>query len=267
MKKITLCILSILTVLTFSGCGKEEVKLDLKKVYDDLSTLTKNEMDIQYVDVDSMNEFSSELEFIYSFDFEDKLRLDSSLIDENEYKVYYNADNKEIIAILKPLEGKKEEVKSQLSKLMKELNAKEEEINGYLVYVASSDNDSVLSKIRNSKPLVFAMVEEASSEDIEMVLNLKTTDYDEILMGVASVLVKSNTYIIVKPAEGREETVTTALNTYMTALENQWANYLPDQYELVKNRKEVKIGDYLVYIISEDNELVYQTILNNKIAE
>ena len=36
----------------------------------------------------------------------------------------------------------------------------------------------------------------------------------------------------------------------MTNLEEQWSTYLPDQYELVKNRLEEKYGDYLIYIIS-----------------
>ena len=53
----------------------------------------------------------------------------------------------------------------------------------------------------------------------------------------------------------------------MKKLETQWETYLPDQYELVKNRKEVKIGDYLVYIVSNNNDLVFDTISKNKIAE
>ena len=46
----------------------------------------------------------------------------------------------------------------------------------------------------------------------------------------------------------------------MAELEKQWKNYLPDQYDLVKNRKVEKFGDYLIYIISNDNEAVYKKI-------
>ena len=52
----------------------------------------------------------------------------------------------------------------------------------------------------------------------------------------------------------------------MTASENQWEHYIPEQYELVKNRKVEKIGDYLVYIVSTDNNLVFNTIQNNKVV-
>ena len=50
----------------------------------------------------------------------------------------------------------------------------------------------------------------------------------------------------------------------MTNVENQWATYLPDQYELVKNRLEEEYGDYLIYIISIDIELVLKTIKDSK---
>ena len=41
--------------------------------------------------------------------------------------------------------------------------------------------------------------------------------------------------------------------------------YLPSQAELVKNRMETRIGEYLVYIISTDNAKVLDTIKNCKI--
>lgn len=150
---------------------------------------------------------------------------------------------------------------------MNNLNAKEEEINGYLVYVASDDNDSVISKVKESKAPLFSMLEEIPSETINDLLNITSLDYEEISMGIPAILVKSNMYIVVKPKEGKEETIKTAIDDYMTSLENQWKNYLPDQYELVKNRKEGKIGDYLVYIISDDNDLVFNTISNSKVTE
>jgi len=268
MKKVILGVLSVLTVLTFAGCGtepKEEVKLDLNKISTELSSLTTDEMDIQSIDVETMEEYSEGIEYIYDFDFQEKLGLDSSLVTES--KVYYNAEAKEIFAVLKPALGKKEEIKNQLNSLMTGLNAKFEEVNGLLVYVASKNNDVVINKVKESKVTVFVMIKDVPNEQIKDILSLEPTDYEEILMGMPMAVVKSNTYIIVKPAEGKEETVKNALDSYMTALENQWATYLPDQYELVQNRKVEKIGEYLVYIVSSNNDLAYNTILNNKIAE
>lgn len=267
MKKIILGFVSLFTILMLTGCGKENVKLDLTNMYSNLNSLTSSQMDISAINVDEMKEFKEELEFIYSFDFEKILGLDVSLIDENEYKVYYNSKTKQILAILKPLDGNKDKVKSQLNSFMSKLNAKEEEINGYLVYVASNDNDSVISKVKESKAPLFSMLDEVPSETINDLLNIISDDYEEISMGMPSIVVKSNMYIVVKPNEGKEEVVKAAINNYMASLENQWKNYLPDQYELVKNRKEGKIGDYLVYIISDDNDLVFNAISDSKVTE
>lgn len=267
MKKIILGLVSLLTMLSLTGCGKENIKLDLTNMYSNLSLLKGSQMDISAINVDEMKEFEEELEFIYSFDFKEKLGLDVSLIDENEYKVYYNASTEQILAVLKPLEGNKEKVKSQLNIFMNDLEAKLEEIDGYLVYVSSSDNDAVISKVKESKSPLYANIDEVPSEQINDLLNISSNDYEEISMGIPSILVKSNMYIIVKPTEGKEKTVKTAIDNYMTSLENQWKNYLPDQYELVKNRKEGKIGNYLVYIISDDNDLVFDTISNSKVTK
>ena len=50
----------------------------------------------------------------------------------------------------------------------------------------------------------------------------------------------------------------------MEKLEQQWQTYLPDQYELVKNRLEKEYGEYLIYIISTDNDLVFKEIKQHK---
>ena len=67
--------------------------------------------------------------------------------------------------------------------------------------------------------------------------------------------------MIVKPNEGKEDVVKEAINTYMTNLESQMEFYLVDQYELVKNRLEKEYGGYLIYIVSTDNDKVYNSIV------
>ena len=39
-----------------------------------------------------------------------------------------------------------------------------------------------------------------------------------------------------------------------------WISVIRRWREIVKNRKFEKLGDYLVYIVSEDNDLVYNKI-------
>ena len=49
----------------------------------------------------------------------------------------------------------------------------------------------------------------------------------------------------------------------MTNLEKTWSTYLPDQYDIVKNRMEKEAGDYLIYIATADNQKVYDAIMSS----
>ena len=53
----------------------------------------------------------------------------------------------------------------------------------------------------------------------------------------------------------------------MARLESTYEFYGPGQLKLVQDRKVKKIGDYLIYIVSTDNDLVFDTIKNNEITE
>lgn len=265
MKKVILGLLSILTVLTFSGCGtKEQVKLDLNKISSELESLTTDEISIQSVIYEDMGIFGTLTSF-YEHDFQEKFGLNKDLV--TEYNVNYNEETKELLAIFKPNQGEKEEVKNQLSNFMTSIDAELEETNDLLIYVSSSDNATVIQKVKDTKTPVFGMMMEVTKDQIKDTLNIESTDVEEFLMKMPMMMTQSNTYIIVKPATGKEDTVKTSINEYMTRVENQWATYLPDQYELVKNRKVEKIGDYLVYIVSNNNDLVFNTISNNKVTE
>jgi len=264
MKKIILGLVCVFTVLLFTGCGeKDNVKLDLTKISSELDVLTTNEISIPSIYVEELGVFGT-LESIYVHDFEEKFGLNKDLV--SEYNVVYNEENKEVLAVFKPVEGKKEEVKTQVNAFMSSINAKLEEVNGVLIYVASNDNDKVINEVKNTKTQVFGMMMEVSKDQIKDTLNIESTDVEEFLMKMPMMMVQSNTYIIVKPASGKEETVKNAIEDYMKKLEEQWSTYLPEQYELVKNRKVEKIGNYLVYIVSNNNDLVFNTINNNKVV-
>ena len=117
----------------------------------------------------------------------------------------------------------------------------------------------------SSKSPVFSAMMDVPEEALEMTFGINPELVEEYTAKVPMMIVNSNMYLIVKPKEGKENEVKEAINTYMKNLEDQWSTYLPDQYELVKNRKEEKVGNYLVYIVSNDNEAVYKAIKNNKI--
>ena len=262
MKKVSLVLASILAILCFSGCGSKDVKLDLNKISKELDNLTSDEISFSGIDYEEIGVFG-DLNFVYDYDFEKLFGLDSELI--SEYSVNYNEKTKEILAIFKPVSASYDEVKKQLESFMNSINATLEEYNGVLIYVASKDNSKVIEKVKSYKTPVFPEMIEVSKNEIKDILDVDSSSVDKFLMKMPMMMIQSSTYIIVKPNTKDYNLVKEKLDSYMLSLEEQWSNYLPDQYELVKNRKVETLGDYLIYIVSENNDLVYNTILNNKI--
>ena len=65
-------------------------------------------------------------------------------------------------------------------------------------------------------------------------LGLQDGDYEEFSASVSLLNVRSYGVAIVKPAEGKTETVQEALENYVTSQQMSMENYLADQYEIAK---------------------------------
>lgn len=263
MKRISLIIMSFVC-LFLTGCGSKN--LNLNEVSEKLDSLTTNEFDLlSAVENIEMNPeyFDEELVNVYDFDLE-KMGINAELIENMAFRL--DSNNNPAYIILKPMEGKKEELKKEINTYLNQfadLNKLETEYAKHLIYIFSDKNDEILKTIKNSKTRVFGMIMEVTKADIEVLTGIKPTDLDEFLIK-NSVMTQASSYYILKPAEGKKENVKETMNKYMDTLEENWKTYLPDQYELVKNRLEEEYGDYLIYIISSDNELVYKTIKDCK---
>lgn len=258
MKRIFLVMLCFITLSVISGCNFVRVNnLDLSKLSVKLDNLTFDDIDIPSIDPSSM-EYFDELEFIYDNDFKKLFNLDKDLI--TSYSVNYNEKNKQLLAVFEVVDGRKNKVIESCKESMNKIGAKLYEEKGLLIYIASKNNDEVLKRILDTKTPVFGSLMEANDEMIKNLFDIDKDMYDEILVKTPMMMTQSNTVIIVKPKSDKVKEVKEAINKYMDKLEKQWSNYLPDQYDLVKNRNEEKLGDYLVYIISQNNELVFKAI-------
>ncbi|MEG2322227.1 MAG: DUF4358 domain-containing protein [Bacilli bacterium] len=266
MKKIILGVL--LTTLLLTGCGSKDVNLDLNKIKTQLSTLQSDKLDrLGSIENVLKTEVFNQLEDVYDFDYEKLFGLNKDNLVASTVQI--NKETKEMYAILLPKEGKKDSLTKEMKAYLDKEKLNEKclitEIQGHLIYIVSKDNNKVLEAIKSSKEVVFGKMVEVTKEQMKDVLNLDAGSVDEFLMAMPMMMIQSNTYIIVKPVAGKTDDVKKALDAYMLKLEEQWKTYLPDQYELVKNRKVVTLGDYIIYIASSNNDLVYETIKNNQI--
>lgn len=261
MKKLLLAALVSVTLLT--GCGSN-TELNLSDIGNKLDTLNNGKFYLPTLEYGDLSVFEEELEDIYDLK---KVNLDYDMLDaEANYIIKYNEDTEQLLIIVKASD--EEEVKEALDSFTKDMDGVlKSNYEGYTIYINSDNNSLLLERIKNSKELVFGElmnIPVTSDDEFEITMNmelgLNPEDVEEFLMKKPMMMTQASTYIIVKPAEGKTETVESKINEYMEKQEQQWETYLPDQYELVKNRKAEKLGDYLIYIVSTDNELVFNTI-------
>ena len=80
-----------------------------------------------------------------------------------------------------------------------------------------------------------------------------TADEVEAVIGKMPMMnVQASMYLVIQAKEGAVDSVKTKVENYGTAYEEQWATYLPEQYELVKQRKSGVKGNYVYLIVSEN---------------
>lgn len=271
MKKLLKSLFAIVLCLgVLVGCGNKNVDLDLEKINEKLVDLKGDNISIPEISV-NLEQYFTGAEFIYDFDFEEKFNLNKDNI--LEYSVMANFETNDMYFVLNPVEGKEDEIKSELKAYFESLatddtlkekieNRLEKEYEGLLIYVVSSNNDEVYNTIIDSKGMLFGMLVNVEGEMLDQVFSITESDLEEYLIAIPAMNVRSNSYIVVKPKKASYDKVKEAMASYMTNLEDQMANYLADQFALIENRLEKEYGGYLIYIISDNNEKVYNTIVN-----
>ena len=261
MKKVVVILLMLASVVCITACKKEEVKLDLSSVESKLDKLDNGKFSIVSLDVTSIKDFESELEFIYDFDYKKLFNINKDNINVDNSKVFYNKETKELLAVLNT---KDETVIKNMDKFCDGIdNCSKYMFDGNVVYINSKDNDNVIDIVKNTKSKIFNNLVKADSNMLKNVIKIDDKLLDEYLIKVPAMITSADSYLIVKPVSGKKDDVKKALDKYMVSLEDQWKTYLPSQYELVKNREVVEYGDYLIYIISSDNDRVLKEIKGN----
>lgn len=278
MKKIVLCLTLIMAAIVLTACGKENVSLNLKDLSSKLDNLKGEEFD-RFTAANIINEKIEGLKEIYDYEYDFKENFGLNSEDIEFYTIAMNEENMDMYLFLQPLKDKKNDVKLALDNYFSELensdnqeiankakNKSYTQIGSYLIYIMTDNSADILNSIKDSKENIFGALMEVNDETLESQFNINKSDVKEYLIKVPMMITSSNSYIIIKPVDGKKDEVKEKIDEYMTKLEKQWETYLPEQYELVKNRLEKEYGDYLIYIVSSNNDLVFETIKANNLS-
>ena len=67
-------------------------------------------------------------------------------------------------------------------------------------------------------------------------------------------------YAIIKTSN--KTTVKNEMKDYFAKIKDFNASYSPERLEILENRLEKDLGDYLIYIVAENSDSIYQDVLN-----
>lgn len=90
-----------------------------------------------------------------------------------------------------------------------------------------------------------------TSEELSMLMEVNAEDIEAVIGKIPMMNVHASMYLVIEAKEGSAETVKEKVDAYAQAQEAQWQMYLPEQYELVKQRKSGIVGNYVYLIIAE----------------
>ncbi len=278
MKKGIIILSVVVLIVILLGAGiymlsnNKNVNLDLTKASTTLMELESENID-RFVAEQKVSELANEsinnMMYVYDYEISDS-GIDFSLIEE--YTIKKNDETKEIFAMIKPVEGKMEEVKTTFTKYAESISGAEKlevkEIGDYIAFIGTSINSQVFEAAKSAYAPIFSGIQPLEKEGAIQVLGLNGEDVSEAMMLQSMLIVNSTTVVVVKPAEGQEEAVKAKIDEYFMNSEEQWKTYLVDQYEIIKNRKVEEFGDYLIYIATDgQNDKVYETITKSVIEE
>lgn len=136
----------------------------------------------------------------------------------------------------------------------------------------ATDGDKKLNLENTRKDLLALEIEgempfseEANINNLETMQNygLDKNLLEEYLVYIPESIVKADMYLIVKVNDENKAVVEYQINDLFDNMNNAYKNYYPEEAKLLEDRLEKEVSGYLVYIISDDNEKVLETIKNN----
>ena len=122
------------------------------------------------------------------------------------------------------------------------------------------DIDTASQTLANSAPFNEMSTTDITTELLGSLYGINTDNVEKVVGKVPMMNVQASMYILIQAKEGTVDTVKTELDNYAKQYEEQWSTYLPEQYELVQNRKVGTVGNTVYMIIAENAEVLEQEI-------
>ena len=120
--------------------------------------------------------------------------------------------------------------------------------------------DELDKKIEQSNEFEFSKMNPIIDDEASAKFLIDKSKIKNIIGREPIVHTKSGMYVIIETDLDNIQDVKLALESYGSEYEEEWKTYLPDQYELVKNREIGVKGNYVYMIVSESPEKILELI-------
>lgn len=102
-----------------------------------------------------------------------------------------------------------------------------------------------------------------TEEELKNIYDLDTNLLEEYIVLMPKIADQANMYMILKPKAGKKEEVRNQLNLFTEKYIEQFNLYQPEEADKI-NRKLISLkGDYIIYIISDNNQEILKKILQS----
>ena len=120
--------------------------------------------------------------------------------------------------------------------------------------------DELDKKIEQTNEFEFLKMNAITDDEASAKFLIDKSKIKNIIGREPIVHTKSGMYVVIQTDLDNIQDVKLALESSGSEYEEQWKTYLPDQYELVKNREIGVKGDYVYMIVSESPEKILELI-------
>ena len=116
-----------------------------------------------------------------------------------------------------------------------------------------------MNKASNSLDSKYQNMQSVNKDELEVIYGLDLSKIDEYIIKSSS-SANGDFYAIVKVKDENKKEVQDKMNNMFKILENQSNLYSPEAVSKLKNKLSTSVGNYLIYIVSNDNNAYYEIV-------
>ena len=117
------------------------------------------------------------------------------------------------------------------------------------------------SKILSKSPYKDMVMMDIDKDILSSLYYLGEDAYTEVIGKMPMMNIQASMYLVIKAKSGQVENVKQKLEDYAKSEEKKWSTYLPEQYDLVKQRKLNVVGNYVYLIIADNAQEIEKLII------